>query len=117
MTIHIPLKGRVIDLEPHGYSIPEKKKLQKDNLEFRNKTKTELYHAYMSESKYIQDGVSTVSKSVKSLSMISQDNNIYHFLADLKTPWPQPKPVGNWLELGAKFNKLLSSKHVRKKYI
>lgn len=117
MTIHIPSKGRVIDLEPHGYSIPKKKKLQKDNLEFRNKTKTELYHAYMSESKYIQDGVSTVSKSVKSLSMISQDNNIYHFLADLKTPWPQPKPVGNWLELGAKFNKLLSSKHVRKKFI
>ena len=117
MTIHIPSKGRVIDLETHGYSIDEKKKIQKDNLEFRNKTKTELYHAYMSKSKYIQDGFSTVEKGIKSLSFISQENNIYHFIADLKNPWSQPEPVDNWLEMGTKFNKLLSSKNVRQKYI
>ena len=81
MTIHIPSKGRVIDLESHGYSIPEKKKLQKDNMEIRNKLKTELYHAYMSKSKYMQDGFSTVEKGINSLSMISQDNNIYHFFS------------------------------------
>ena len=80
-------------------------------------TKTELYHAYMSKSKYIQDGFSTVEKGIKSLSFISQENNIYHFIADLKNPWSQPEPVDNWLEMGTKFNKLLSSKNVRQKYI
>ena len=117
MTIHIPSRGRVIDLETHGYSIDGKKKLQKDNLEFRNKTKTELYHAYMTKSKYMRDGFSTVKKGIKSLSLISKDNNIYHFLADLKTPWSQPKPDDNWLEKGKKFNQLLSSNNVCKKYI